>query len=201
MLNFPLKDHHFICLYQTTFQDYNLPKNLKKRGVDDPSKLPAYYYRDDGLALWEAIEKFVREIVGIFYKSDDDVEKDDEIQNWILDVYKNGWRETLGNPTHDLPAKFESREQLVELLTCLIFTFSCQHAAVNFSQKDHYGFTPNAPAIMRKPPPNKRGEATLTSILSTLPNKSQAVKAIATVYILTKFSEDEVLICFFVTNQ
>ena len=201
MLNFPLKDHHFICLYQTTFQDYNLPKNLKKRGVDDPSKLPAYYYRDDGLALWEAIEKFVREIVGIFYKSDDDVEKDDEIQNWILDVYKNGWRETLGNPTHDLPAKFESREQLVELLTCLIFTFSCQHAAVNFSQKDHYGFTPNAPAIMRKPPPNKKGEATLKSILSTLPNKSQAVKAIATVYILTKFSEDEVLICFFVTNQ
>ena len=195
MLNFPLKDHHFICLYQTTFQDYNLPKNLKKRGVDDPSKLPAYYYRDDGLALWEAIEKFVSEIVGIFYKSDDDVKKDDEIQNWILDVYKNGWRETLGNPTHDLPAKFESREQLVELLTCLIFTFSCQHAAVNFSQKDHYGFTPNAPAIMRKPPPNKKGEATLKSILSTLPNKSQAVKAIATVYILTKFSEDEVLIC------
>ncbi|XP_046861552.1 allene oxide synthase-lipoxygenase protein-like [Xenia sp. Carnegie-2017] len=179
------------CFKQTTFQDYNLPKNLKKRGVNDPSKLPEYYYRDDGLALWEAIEKFVGEIVGIFYKRDDDVKKDDEIQNWILDVYKNGWRETLGNPTHDLPAKFESREQLVELLTCLIFTFSCQHAAVNFSQKDHYGFTPNAPAIMRKPPPNKKGEATLKSILSTLPNKSQAVKAIATVYILTKFSKDE----------
>jgi hypothetical protein len=45
---------------------------------------------------------------------------------------------------------------------------------------------------MRKPPPKKKGEANLQSILSTLPSKAQAAKAIATVYILTKYSEDEV---------
>ena len=120
------------------------------------------------------------------------MKRDNEIQSWIYDVHKNGWRVKPGHQDHGVPASFESREQLKEVLTSLVFTFSCQHAAVNFSQKDHYGFTPNAPAILRQPPPKKKGEATLQSILSTLPSKAQAAKAIVTVYILTKFSEDEV---------
>ena len=172
------------------FEDYNFPNSLKKRGVDDPSKLQEYYYRDDGLALWEAIQKFVSEMVGIFYRSDEDVKKDDEVQNWIIDVYENGWREKAAY--HGLPSKLESREQFVRILTILIFTWSCQHAAVNFSQKDHYGFTPNAPAIMRKPPPTKKGEASNLSILLTLPNKKQAFKAISTISIISNFSKDEV---------
>ncbi|XP_028395809.1 allene oxide synthase-lipoxygenase protein [Dendronephthya gigantea] len=179
------------CFKEVNLQDYNLPQTLKKRGVDDPSKLPEFYYRDDGLALWEAIKNLVGDIIGIYYKNDDDVKKDNEIHSWIFDVHKNGWRVNPGHKDHGVPASFESAEQLIEILTSLIFTFSCQHAAVNFSQKDHYGFTPNAPAILRKPPPKKKGEATFESILSTLPSKSQAAKAIATVYILTKFSEDE----------
>ena len=173
-------------------EDYNLPNTLKKHGVDDVSKLPGFYYREDGLALWEAIKSFISEIIGHYYKSDDDVKRDNEIQRWIYDVHKNGWRAMPGHVDHGVPASFESREHLIEILTSLVFTFSCQHAAVNFSQKDHFGFTPNAPAILRQPPPKKKGEATLKSILSTLPSKAQAAKAIATVYILTKFSEDEV---------
>lgn len=120
------------------------------------------------------------------------MKRDNEIQSWINDVHKNGWRANPGNDDHGVPASFESQEQLIEVLTSLIFTFSCQHAAVNFSQKDHYGFTPNAPAILRQPPPKKKGDATLKSIMATLPSKDQAAKAIATVYILTQFSEDEV---------
>ena len=173
-------------------QDYNLPQSLIERGVDDPSKLPEFYYRDDGLALWEAINTFVAEIIEIYYENDEDVKRDHEIQSWIYDVHENGWRVNPGHDDHGVPASFKDRAQLIEVLTCLIFTFSCQHAAVNFSQKDHFGFTPNGPAILRQPPPKKKGEATPTSIMSTLPNKSQAAQAIATVYILTKFSEDEV---------
>nr|ABW76418.1 allene oxide synthase/8R-lipoxygenase fusion protein [Gersemia fruticosa] len=179
------------CFKKVHLQDYNLPKALKKRGVDDSTKLPEYYYRDDGLVLWEAIKTLVTEIISIFYKNNDDVKRDNEIQSWIFDVHKNGWRANPGHDDHGVPASFESREQLIEVLTSLIFTFSCQHAAVNFSQKDHFGFTPNAPSILRQPPPTKKGQATLKSNLATLPSKSQAAKAIATVYILTKFSEDE----------
>ena len=173
-------------------QDYNFPNALKKRGVDDPSKLPEYYYRDDGLALWDIIQTFVGEIIEIFYKNDEDVKRDNEIQSWIYDVHKNGWRAKPGHKDHGVPTGFENREQLIEVLASLIFTFSCQHAAVNFSQKDHFGFIPNAPGILRKQPPKKKGGASLKSIMSTLPSKAQAAKVIATAYILTKYSEDEV---------
>ena len=180
------------CFKLVQLEDYYLPKTLKERGVDDKEKLPEFYYRDDGLKLWEAIQTFVGKIIGIYYKSDEDVKKDNEIQSWILDVHENGWPVNEGHVDHGVPKAIQSLDQLVGILTALIFTFSCQHAAVNFSQKDHYGFTPNAPALMRQPPPTKKGSASLKSIMQTLPNKGQAAKAIVTVYILTKFSEDEV---------
>ena len=183
------------CFKSVNLQDYNFPKSLVKRGVDDQEKLPGFYYRDDGLKLWNAIQTFVGEIIGIYYKNDADVKRDNEIQSWIYDVHRNGWRVNEGHEDHGVPAAIESRDQLVEIITSLIFTFSCQHAAVNFSQKDHFGFTPNAPAIMRQPPPTKKGNASLKSIMQSLPNKGQAGKAICTVYILTKFSEDEVSDC------
>lgn len=54
---------------------YNLPQALKKRGLDDADKLPNFYYRDDSLKLWAAIEKFVNDILAIYYRSDDNVVK------------------------------------------------------------------------------------------------------------------------------
>ena len=180
------------CFKSVNLQDYVFPKTIKKRGVDDNEKLPEYYYRDDGLKLWEAIESFVREMMSIYYKNDEDVLRDGEIQAWIVDVHKNGWPVNEGHDDHGVPSSIKSRDQLIEILTALVFTFSCQHAAVNFSQKDFHGFAPNAPALMRRPPPTKKGQATLKSILETLPNKSQATKAISSVYVLTKFSDDKV---------
>ena len=58
-----------------TWGSYNLPEVLKKRGVDDPKKLPNFHYREDGLKLWAAIEAFVKEIMSVYYHSDDDVNK------------------------------------------------------------------------------------------------------------------------------
>ena len=33
--------------------------NLKERGVDNRDELPGYYYRDDGIVIWDAIEEYV----------------------------------------------------------------------------------------------------------------------------------------------
>ena len=46
--------------------------------LDDATLLPGYYYRDDGLKLWDAIEQYVRDVVNEFYASDDDVKQDKE---------------------------------------------------------------------------------------------------------------------------
>ena len=45
---------------------------------------------------------------------------------------------------------------------------------------------------MRRPPPTKKKEATLKSIMKTLPNKSQAAHQIAFLYVATQFADDEV---------
>ena len=40
-------------------QGANIKESVKKRGVDDKNLLPNYYYRDDGILLWDAIESYV----------------------------------------------------------------------------------------------------------------------------------------------
>ena len=74
----------------------------------------------------------------------------------------------------------------------VIFTCSCQHAAVNFSQMATYGFHPNSPTLMRKPAPTKRGQADLTLVMETLANKHQAGSMVSTVNALTTIYPTEV---------
>ena len=57
----------------SSWATYNLPQTLKERGVDEVEKLPNFHYREDALKLWAAIEEFVKEILAIYYDSDDAV--------------------------------------------------------------------------------------------------------------------------------
>ncbi len=91
-----------------------------------------------------------------------------------------------------VPESFQKRKHLIHFLTIVIFTCSCQHAAVNFSQMATYGFHPNSPSLMRQPPPTKRGEVDLTSIMSTLASKHQAGEVISLVNALTTIYPTEV---------
>ena len=148
--------------------------------------------RDDGLRLWTAISDFIREFIGIFYRSDDDVSKDNEIQSWVREIHDNGFPVREGDVDHEFPDSLQTRDQLVHTLTCVVFACSCQHAAVNFSQMDFTAFIPNVPPVMRQPAPTRKNQASLELIMDTLPSKSQAGWHIATMYALTRVSEDEV---------
>ncbi|XP_028396594.1 allene oxide synthase-lipoxygenase protein-like isoform X2 [Dendronephthya gigantea] len=173
------------------FEMLSLPDMLKSRGVDDTDKLPNYYYRDDGLLLWAAISNFIVEFLSIFYHSDDDVYRDHEIQSWVADIHDNGLPTREGDVDHGFPSCLHTRDELAHVLTCIIFTCSCQHAAVNFPQLEITGFIPNVPPAMRQPPPAKKNQANLQSIMETLPNKSQAGWHVGTMYTLTRIAEDE----------
>ena len=81
----------------------------------------------------------------------------------------------------------------LSLFTVIIFTCSCQHAAVNVSQLDAYGFPPNAPAPMRQPPPTMKNQfSTESELTKCLPTQHQAEKAISAVYDLTRIFPEEV---------
>ncbi|KAL5491871.1 hypothetical protein EMCRGX_G017237 [Ephydatia muelleri] len=69
----------------------NIKRSVQERGVDDPNILPGYYYRDDGLKIWHAIEDYVTDVLNEFYSSDGDVKNDPELQNFARDIYTNGF--------------------------------------------------------------------------------------------------------------
>lgn len=173
------------------FGKLSLPDTLKERGVDDPEKLPKFYYREDALRLWSAITTFIKEVIVLYYKSDNDVARDNELQAWVKDVHENGLPVRGGDVDHEFPNSLQTRDQLIHVLTCVVFTCSCQHAAVNFGLLDVAGFVPNTPSLMRQPPPTKKNEATLSTIMATLPSKNQAVQQIALLYVLSRYAEDE----------
>ena len=173
----------------------NIKRNVEKRGVDDPTLLPKYYYRDDGILIWNAIEAYVTEIIDIFYKTDDDVKEDTEVQSWANDVHFNAFPGHDGVPDgHGFPEKMESRQELIHYCTLIMFTGSAQHAAVNFGQFDIYGFAPNSPFTLRKPPPAKKGVTTFADILESLPTLFNSGLSSGLVFSLVQFSPDEVSI-------
>ena len=104
----------------------HIKHSVHERGVDDPEMLPAgYYYRDDGLKIWQVIEAFVSAIISEFYISDDDVNDDPELLSWAGDINANGFSGHQGaSQGHGFPKTIESREQLVDLCTLIIFTGS-----------------------------------------------------------------------------
>uniref|UniRef100_A0A8C1HZ32 Arachidonate 5-lipoxygenase-like n=1 Tax=Cyprinus carpio carpio TaxID=630221 RepID=A0A8C1HZ32_CYPCA len=169
-----------------TYKSLCFPEDIKARGMED---VPKYYYRDDGKMIWEAIHCFVSAVVKIYYDSDKKVQQDEEIQGFVKDVACSGM-----NNSANFPKSLESREQLVEYLTVVIFTASAQHAAVNFGQFDWYAWIPNSPSTMRKPPPQKKGQVDMEYIMDSLPDRDCSCKALATVWALTQTEYNELFL-------
>uniref|UniRef100_A0A8C6WH08 Lipoxygenase domain-containing protein n=1 Tax=Neogobius melanostomus TaxID=47308 RepID=A0A8C6WH08_9GOBI len=161
-----------------------LPDDITERGVQS---VPNYYYRDDGLRLWGIIHRFVNGVLRFYYKNDTEVEDDSELQNWIKDIYEEGF---LSNQNTGIPQHFHSLSELVKFTTMVIFTCSAQHAAVNSGQFDYGGWMPNAPTTLQLPPPTKKETATEETLLNTLPDISTTVHGMAVLYLLSKQSTD-----------
>ena len=55
----------------------------------DSDKLPQFYYRDDALRIWEAIQSFTTEIAALHYRDDEDVELDEELLCFLqVEIFK-----------------------------------------------------------------------------------------------------------------
>ena len=181
----------------------NIVQYAQERGVDDPDKLPGYYYRDDGTKIWNVMSKFVEGIVDEFYNTDEDVENDSEIQNWAKDVYTDAFPGfgAKKSSSHGFPQEINTKKELTEYCTLIIFTGSVQHASINFGQYDMYAFVPNAPATLRLPPPSKKGDADYNKLLSTLPDKTSTTHQISVAHLLSQYSHDEVSTYFEYNNK
>ncbi|XP_072906139.1 polyunsaturated fatty acid 5-lipoxygenase-like [Hemitrygon akajei] len=173
------------ALANTTYSSLCLPDNVASRRVD---KIPNYYYRDDALKIWHAINKFVANIIDIYYKSDESVQEDEEIHEWAKEIFTEGF---LAEQSSGFPTSFSTKGDLVKYLTMVIFTCSAQHSAVNVGQFDWGSWVPNSPSTMQKPAPTEKGKVTEEDILNTLPTKSASVLVLATIHLLSRSAPSE----------
>ncbi|MBG1270436.1 lipoxygenase family protein [Nostoc sp. WHI] len=149
------------------FSNFALPTNLRQRGVDDRSGLRDFPYRDDGLLVWKALEEYVSQYVGIYYKSNRDIREDFELQNWIQALQRPISEQGFG--VVSLPRHLTNRDQLIDILTQIIFTAGPQHSAIAWIQYQYMAFIPNMPGAIYQPIPTIKGiirdENSLTSFL------------------------------------
>ncbi|KAK9976884.1 hypothetical protein ABG768_018705 [Culter alburnus] len=168
-----------------TYSALCLPDNISERGLEN---VPHYYYRDDGMKLWNIINKFVAAFLSHYYQCDAHMQKDTELQQWISEIFTNGF---LGRDGSGIPSSLQTVTELVKFVTMVIFTASAQHAALNNGQFDFGGWMPNFPSALRKPPPKEKGQTTEDTILETLPDVSTTVNIMAVLRLLTQDSADQ----------
>lgn len=131
-----------------SFEKRRFHRDLALRGVESDKTLPNYLYRDDARKIHEAIGGYVEGILRVWYRSDEDVARDDELA---------AWSEEIASHIRDFPSRIGTRAQLYSLITDVIFRASAQHSAVNNGQYDAYGFVPNCPGSVFAPIPDPDG--------------------------------------------
>ncbi|KAL6637663.1 hypothetical protein ACP70R_025235 [Stipagrostis hirtigluma subsp. patula] len=185
-----------------------LPADLVKRGVAVPDAsspygvrllIKDYPYAVDGLVIWWAIERWVKEYLDIYYPNDSDLCRDEELQAWWKEV-----REVAHGDLKDRPwwPKMDTVQELAKTCTTIIWVASALHAAVNFGQYPYAGYLPNRPTVSRRPMPEpgseeyeqlERGgnEADMV-LIHTITSQFYAILGVSLIEILSKHASDEV---------
>lgn len=182
-----------------------LPSDLVRRGMAVPDStqphgvrllLKDYPYAADGLLIWEAIENWVRDYVNHYYGHDPTlVVGDTELQTWYSEAVNVGHADVSDAPWWP---KLNGPDDLVKILTILIWLASAQHAALNFGQYPYGGYIPNRPVLMRRLIPDENDPEYSSFLrdpqmfyLSALPSVLQTSKFIAVIDTLSTHSPDE----------
>ena len=148
------------------FREAMLPTALKARGRGRPPGAAALPLSRRRPLLWHAIRRWVSDYVALYYPSDADVAQDPELAAWAAEIVSNdgGRLQGLGRD-----GKLDTREELVDAVTLIIYTCSVQHAAVNFPQYDLMSYAPAMPLASYRPAPTTKKGGTPADYLAMLP--------------------------------
>lgn len=106
-----------------------------------------YPYAADGLELWHAMKTWNKEYIDVYYKDDNAILTDTELQNWWSEFRHVAHADKKNAPGWP---NLKSKKDLTQIVTIMQWLCSCQHAAVNFSQFDYAGFMPQHPSRTRR---------------------------------------------------
>ncbi|KAJ7561183.1 hypothetical protein O6H91_03G017200 [Diphasiastrum complanatum] len=195
------------------FDQQGLPGDLISRGmaVVDPSAkyglrllIADYPFAVDGLDIWDATEKCVKDYVDIYYKDDATILADQELQLW--------WSEARNVGHGDKKAEqwwpqASTKSDLVSILTTIIWIASAHHAAVNFGQYAYGGYMPNHPTITRRLVPEEGSKEYVELLqdpekflLSSVNGRMQATIVLSTIELLSKHAKEEEYLGYRISN-
>lgn len=174
---------------------WDLPEDLALRGVDSTSKLVEYPFRDDGLAVWGALARFVKAFVAACYDTPAAANTDRQLRRWLDELESGAKIPGLAALYARLGCK-DPRDKLEAVLHRIIWASGPLHSAVNFSQYDHAAFTPAMPGAMLAPPlPAAEGTsaAAMDAFLRgvALPKPESTLLQLQTVSLLTAYRFDQ----------
>lgn len=138
---------------------------------------------------------WVKDYCSIFYKDDESVKSDEEIQAWWKEIREVGHGDKCNETWW---CEMNSCENLIQVLTTLIWITSALHASVNFGQYTYAGYPPNRPTLCRKFIPEEGteefGEFMIDPdkyYLKMLPERFEMTLGIALVEVLSQHTSDE----------
>ena len=180
-----------------------LPCLFRGVAVEDPKAphgvrllIKDYPYAVDGLEIWFAIKEWVKDYCFFYYKDDDMIQKDSELQSWWKEAREEGHGDLKDAPWWP---KMKTREELIDSCTIIIWVASALHAAVNFGQYPYAGYLPNRPTISRRfmPEEGSPDYEELKSnpekaFLKTITAQLQTLLGISLIEVLSRHSSDEV---------
>ncbi|KAK6164226.1 hypothetical protein DH2020_001090 [Rehmannia glutinosa] len=183
-----------------------LPADLISRGmaVEDPNAphglkltIEDYPYASDGLLLWDAIKQWVTDYVTYYYPEANPIQSDIELQAWWTEIRTVGHGDKKDEPWWP---ELKTPDDLIGILTTIIWVASGHHAAVNFGQFDFGGYFPNRPTIARTQMPTEDPndeekkqflERPEEFLLKCFPSQIQATVVMAVLDVLSNHSPDE----------
>ncbi|KAK0606947.1 hypothetical protein LWI29_006777 [Acer saccharum] len=187
------------------FTEQTLPADLLKRGIAEPDSskphglnllIEDYPYAVDGLEIWSAIETWVTEYCSFYYPTDDLIQGDTELQSWWKELREVGHGDKKHEPWWP---EMQTRQELIQTCTIVIWVASALHAAVNFGQYPYAGYLPNRPTVSRRfmPEPGTPEYAELEkdpdlAYLKTITAQLQTLLGVSLIEVLSRHSTDEI---------
>lgn len=169
-------------------EDKSAPHGLKLVIEDYP-------FAADGLLLWSAIESWVSDYVSIYYSESSAITSDAELQTWWAEIRLEGHADKKHEPWWP---GLRTKDDLVFILTTMVWITSGYHAAVNFGQFAYSGYIPNRPCLTRRLIPEEHEVEYQELVrnpesffLSTIPNQDQATAMMMIIEALSAHSPDE----------
>lgn len=134
-----------------------------RRAVD---ALPSFPFRDDTRLLWAALHRFVSAYLRHYYRGDEDVQQDSELQGFVGELINPALAgfQGLGGL---VDGRLTRLDYLIEMVTQIIYTAGPQHAAVNYAQYPLMSYMPAVAGTIYAPMPTR--STTLNSEQDCLP--------------------------------